>query len=378
MPKLLFFFPGNPLICNAGNNSRANTLLHYFKSRNFTTDFILEENFEFNDSDIQKLKKEYSVYEVFVLEKQNNKGIDYLINHSIANKLSGKPKYLYRAQNKLKKQFKQIAENNEYDFIVISYACWLTLAENLNVNGTKIIVDTHDFLTSQFQETKNFKLGSYFEAEINLLNIADIIWTISGEEKYLFSQFLDKQIDVIPHSLKAATTNNFVKEFDLIYVGSDNPHNIKAANWFFNKVLPLITIEVKILVIGKITKHIPDNDAIKKIDFAENLTEYYQKSKIAICPMLSGTGLKIKTIEALSFGLPVVCNEQGVDGLINKTNNGCIIANEPKAFAKAIEDLLKNESLYDEIQHEAIDFFATHYATEKVFSTIDNSLKLNR
>jgi len=56
-----------------------------------------------------------------------------------------------------------------------------------------------------------------------------------------------------------------------------------------------------------------------------NLVEFYQNVSIVICPMFSGTGVKIKVLEALSYGIPVVTNQRGVDGLLNKSANGCLV-----------------------------------------------------
>ena len=124
-------------------------------------------------------------------------------------------------------------------------------------------------------------------------------------------------------------------------MGSNNPHNTNAAKWFFDKVYPLLPDTIKITVVGRVCSAVPEKENIEKIEYAENLSEYYKKSKITICPMLSGTGLKIKVVESLSYGIPIVCNTRGVDGLLNKLNNGCIVTNDPNEFSNAIQKLFK-------------------------------------
>lgn len=377
MTKILYFFPGNPLKKTAGNNARAWMLLNYFKQEKITLDFVSEQNEDFTKDTCSEIKNQKLANNVFLLEKQNNKGISYLLGHSLCNKIKKQPKYLYRAQPKRIKEFNALLENNDYDFIIISYTCWMSMirVEQLNKH-TKVVLDTHDFLTSQFQNTKNFKLGGYFENEMKLLNKADIIWTISTEEKYLFSQFSDKQIDCIPHALKAEFNKSEEKTIDIVYVASENEHNIKAINWFIDNVYPLLSKELRITGIGKIVNHIPDFPNITKHSYIEDLNATYQTSKIAICPMLSGTGLKIKVIEALAHSLPVVCNEKGIDGFINKTDNGCIATNSPEYFKDAIEQLLTDNSFYESQKNKATKFFNANYNEEVIFEQINKSLSL--
>src|SRR3546814_15765273 len=89
------------------------------------------------------------------------------------------------------------------------------------------------------------------------------------------------------------------KKFVVIYVASDNPHNTRAAKWFFDKVYPQLPEQIRLCVIGKISGHIGTYRNVTKISFAEDLDEFYRQSAIAMCPMRGGTGVKVKVVEAL-------------------------------------------------------------------------------
>ena len=92
--------------------------------------------------------------------------------------------------------------------------------------------------------------------------------------------------------------------------------------------------------------------------------------------MLSGTGLKIKVAEALSFGLPIVCNERGIDGLLNKTKNGCLVTNKEVEFAENITKLLENSDYYTEISNEAKAFFNETLNSNVVNKNLDSVFKI--
>src|SRR3546814_10265033 len=63
------------------------------------------------------------------------------------------------------------------------------------------------------------------------------------------------------------------KKFVVIYVASDNPHNTRAAKWFFDKVYPQLPEQIRLCVIGKISGHIGTYRNVTKISFAEDRSE---------------------------------------------------------------------------------------------------------
>lgn len=374
--KVLYFYPENPLLPNQGNNARAYALLHYFKKRNIQVDFAGIESNSFSLKDIEELELKKLIEKGVLLKefKRKKNRARYFFCYSLPNKILNRIKYFNRIRLGNQSSFNSILKSSEYDYIIISYAYWAGLViDNPYVKNAKLCIDTHDFLTSQFQDLKGFSLGKYFQKEIEILNYFDKIFVISAEENYLFSQFVKKEVITLSHIIDnnfSKTTDN--KKYDLIYVASSNSHNIAGANWFFNSVYPLLNKEINILVIGKICSHIPDFENITKLTFVDNLDDYYSKSRVAICPMLSGTGLKIKVVEALSFGLPVVCNLRGVDGMNNKVNNGCLVTNIPQEFADNIKLLLSSKEKYAEISNYGKQYFIDNNDIQTCYNKIDD------
>lgn len=377
MKKMLFFYPDNPLILNQGNNARANALLQYFKSRNFSVDIVGERHKEelFTLNDIEILKQKKLINRGFLIPKRKNKGLKYLLGTSIPNKITKFPRQFQRVSSNQTDAFKKILKQNTYDYIIISYVLFAPFIEDRKLTkNAKIIVDTHDFFTSQFYNTfKKNNVGRLFKTEINLLNKFDVLWSISPDEHFIFSQFLpQKEILTIPHGVKNKSADKKPNStIDIFYVASNNPHNLNAAKWFFDKVYPLLPKNIQITVVGRVNQVIPDLPNVTKVTFAEDLKDYYEKTKITICPMLTGTGLKIKVVESLSYGIPVVCNERGVDGLSSKINNGCLVSNNPKEFSNYIIELLNNELIYKQQVDNAKEFFSKTLDENIVLEKLD-------
>lgn len=376
--KILYFYPENPATSNQGNNARAFALLQYFKNRNHKIDYIGIASKSFSEVDLEAIKNVNLIENGFLLkrDKRISKTLSYLFTYAIPNKLKGRIRDFDRTRFGHKNQFSKILKDNQYDYIIISYAYWAELIrENKYLKNAKLIIDTHDFLTSQFQNQKRFNLGKYFNKEVELLNLFQKIWVISSDENYVFSQFVSSDVITIPHALEVKFQLNSTKKYDLVYVASSNEHNVKSAKWFFEEVYPKLNTTLSICVVGKINDHIPELPNVTKMHFVEDLNRVYSESRVAICPMLSGSGLKIKVVEALSFGLPVVCNPRGIDGLINKTNNGCLVTEDATTFSKYIEQLLTDKSFYQQQQTLSENFFVNYLSVESVYLELDKVFK---
>lgn len=380
--RILYFYPENPLSFSQGNNSRALSLLHYFKNRNIHIDFVGEASKEFGEDSINELKSDDLIKNGYLLkkEKKSSNIIKYYLNYSFPKKFNSKFKDFDRTKFGYKEQFSKILKDNKYDIIIMSYVYWSPLLDTIaKESKTKWIVDTHDFLTSQFQDHKKFALDRYFKREINLMQKFDDVWVISNEEKYLFSQFVKSSVSLVTHGLpnNIETSSKTEKTIDIVYVASENFHNIKSADWFFKEVYPLLPSDIKITVVGKIGNHIPKLENVENLVFVKDLDEVYKKSKITICPMLSGTGVKIKVIESLSHGIPVVCTERGVDGLLNKTHNGCLTTNDPSLFSDYIRKLLNDNEFYNQNHLEAKRFFEDNFDIKKTYKVLDRIFTVN-
>jgi len=385
MKKVLFFMPDNPLKKNAGNRTRALSMLSYFKSRNFEIDFV-SEYFTglWNETDIKAFEQSGLADNTYVIKKKPSKKniLFYLLFYKLPNFFYQNKAWFFPLQfpelvtMRFKRAFNKILKNSDYDYIFINYASWATLVDHNPLTGKAIkVIDTHDFITAQLQRKVN--IGQSFKEEIRRISLFDIALAISVEEQYIFSQFCKNKVALAPMMLDKPENhqNTAEKSFDLIYVASDNIHNQKSAHWFFNEVYPLLPANLQICVIGQINEHLSIKAPnITSVNFAEDLSTYYQTAKVALCPMLTGTGTKIKVVEALSYGLPVVCNTRGIDGLINKTNNGCLVSDDPVQFKNNIITLLTNDTVYQQEAENAAAAFSINYEKERCFKNLDTVL----
>lgn len=374
--------PDNPLKKNAGNRTRALSMLDYFKSRNFEIDFVSEYyTGHWNEEDIKAFEQSGLANNTYVIKKKPSKKniLFYLLFYKLPNFFYQNKAWFFPLNFpelvtlRFKRAFKKILKSKDYDYIFINYASWASLVENNSLANKSVkIIDTHDFITAQLQ--RKVDIGSAFKEEIRRISLFDIALAISVEEQYIFSQFCKNRIVLAPMMLNRPENHHSTEEkpFDLIYVASDNIHNQKSANWFFNKVYPLLPGNIQICIIGQINEHLSIKAPnIIAVNFAEDLSAYYQNAKVALCPMLTGTGTKIKVVEALSYGLPVVCNTRGIDGLRDKTNNGCLVSDDAVEFKNNIMQLLTDASVYQKQAENALATFNISYEKEICYKNLD-------
>lgn len=370
--------PDMSLEPNAGNRARVISLLRFFKSKNFDVDYFGVEDWAPTPPDtVQQMLDTKLVDRVFVGQRKpyRDNRVKRFFLHKLPevflNRNKDNSKFGADASLHLCRQFQKVLKENTYDYIIINYTNWADIVRDKKyIKGARLIIDTHDFLTVQQYNRDRCKeknnLGMIFQEEINRLNYFDEVWSVSIDEYYIFDQILDASVELVPNIsiYEPKEVSDFDKSYDLFYVASDNPYNKVSARWFFDNVYPLLDESISIKLVGKICNHVGNYPNVDKSIFVEDLTECYAHSRIALCPMLQGTGIKLKVLEAMSFGLPIVCNLRGIDGLPNKINNGCLVTDNAAVFAQNIQLLLSDQNLYRKVQDESRKLYSSYFLLE--------------
>ncbi|MCK4761715.1 MAG: glycosyltransferase family 4 protein [Candidatus Aminicenantes bacterium] len=408
--KILLVYPHNFLERKMGVDSRFYGLITYFKTRNIEVDLFALKNFV-SSWDKQDLQEKGLIDELFFYDfaegrrQGKRKGKKWPLRF-LKQKVSGDVKFAELpdyAFDGMKKKFLQILAAKQYDFVIISYVYWAGLIEPRPAKNCRIILDLSDFTTLNLFDMTAGKIdtGVLLGEEIRRVNLFDDVLCISAEEQWFFSQFAkNPYYYYIPFFLKKGSLDkknpkndkdkyeskdkDKNKKYDLLFVGSDNPFNKEGIDWFLKEVFPLLSAPLNILVVGKVTAHVREqgyetgnsgstgNKNVKCIPFAADLGDVYRQTKIALCPLLGGTGIKIKVIEALAYELPVVTTPKGVTGFPSKAGNGCLVADTPQEFADQVSRLLSDGNFYNEQSRQARQYFREHFEESRVYKQLDH------
>jgi glycosyltransferase involved in cell wall biosynthesis len=125
--------------------------------------------------------------------------------------------------------------------------------------------------------------------------------------------------------------------------------NQEALNWFVREVLPLVLREIPdatLVVVGSDPppRHsLPAHrESIELRGFVEDVRDPLSECALFVCPILSGSGMRVKLLEAFAAGIPVVSTRVGAEGLANKDGEYCALADNPADFARRVVDLMRD------------------------------------
>jgi len=127
------------------------------------------------------------------------------------------------------------------------------------------------------------------------------------------------------------------------------PPNAEGVRWFMEKVWPQVQEEVPdalLTVLGKsppsaVVKRAKEDPQVEAPGYVTDATPYLAETAAFIVPLHAGGGMRVKILDAWSWGLPVVSTTIGVEGLCYHDGENVLIADRPGAFAQATLRLLK-------------------------------------
>ncbi|WP_198014133.1 glycosyltransferase family 4 protein [Pseudoxanthomonas sp. J35] len=239
--------------------------------------------------------------------------------------------------------------------------------------GVLRVLDTHDaFAERHLTYAKKGLRNGYWislraEEEARGLLRADRVMAIQESEATLFREQLahsERKPDVIVISHFPSIKNricDYSKNDVAVFVGSDNPANRQALVNFTLNILPLIRMKIpgfRLLVAGRISDFARSFDDVECLGFVDDAGEVYREAPLSINPMLTGTGIAIKLLEAMSHGVPSVTTQTGARGFPSCYQVGNIVVEDEDcvSFADAVIRLCSDERLRSEMGaacHEA-------------------------
>jgi glycosyltransferase involved in cell wall biosynthesis len=279
-----------------------------------------------------------------------------LIPPFLADPFHFAPRFYTRHTKAISNFLCDLIEKNQYDTVRLEFSQCFSYVVDLRRrfgDRIKIVLGMHDVLLQVVLRLKSIEgrmfLKQTFEFEQRLMKLADKVLVLSNKDAHLVQGLYPgvHSLEVIPISMPAflkdlQRSKDTVKKGNILFWGAmKRRENEEAVMNFVEKVfLPLRRrgLPLKLFVVGsdpgERVKRLASDD-ICVTGFVEDPRKYFEAADIGVVPLLSGAGIKLKTLEMLAARLPVVSTPLGAEGV--ERDNELLNVCEVDQFAGVIE-----------------------------------------
>lgn len=384
--KIIFLTQLLPFPNNSGAKIISFNLIKSLAKNNeiFFYSFVNNKNDLKNRFLLEKFcKRSYIEYRPVVFENYPIELIFSLFKSMIIDKSYLEYKYYSFT---MKQKIEEEISNNNIQIIFVNHDSMFQYVPS-GFDG-KIIYNAVDITSNLYLQFTKYEINpikkflyKIEESKLKLLEKkiflkSDLIYTVSKQDKNDINNLgvSSKKVHLLP--IKFTARNYFKKNKNptLLFIGlmtwKPNKDGIK---WFINEIYPYVLSKIpncKLILAGYGMK--------KNYDFKQKyknliniITDLKQNDKISsnlykncsafIVPIRFGSGIRIKLLDALAHGIPVVSTTIGVRGIISNRNNGVVIGNDYRTFGDAICKIIEDKQLAINLSKQGLKFIQRFY-----------------
>lgn len=239
------------------------------------------------------------------------------------------------------------------------------------------------------ENEKNFirRMGAYirfrklYVKEIEKLAKCDLVITYSDKDRKLIDGHDMKKILVLAPYFQ---NYNLCKRSDnpsndiMFYGAMSRRDNYESAIWFIQNVLNKLDPCIRFVVVGnkpdpKLKEYASDRVLIT--GYVEDVRPYFERSMCFVAPLVTGAGIKIKVLEALSSGIPVLTNDIGMEGINAEDRRDYIRCTTAEDYISAINKIMQDTMSLDAYRSNAKKFIEDNYSLDHSAAILIDSLE---
>lgn len=281
----------------------------------------------------------------------------------------------------------------------VNMAQFVVNQDNIHISS-KTIFDAHnatwailDRMRSQaplfFRPLVTLEAKKLKKYEYRLVKQVDHVLTVTEIDRDLLLEKpgdpeVSSKIHVLPIAVNTQEIRSIVRKKgsqQILTIGSLNyPPNADGVRWFLREVFPLIkeiNAKATLTVIGKNPPkdfyHLaaPFGDDIQIKGYVEDLTPYLEDSALMVVPVLAGSGMRVRILEAFARGIPVVTTTIGLEGIAAENGREVLVEDDPVSFAEVVLNLLENPVQQQTLAENARELVTKLYDWKIVLKKLD-------
>ena len=285
-----------------------------------------------------------------------------------------------------KRKVKQLLKENNFKHI---YCQLIRMSEYVkNEHLIPKTIDYMDALSAGVQRRVNqqpfykkwlFKMEAkrLLEYETHIFDYFEHRTIISTQDRDLIRHPEAHQIHCIPNGISDLFFENLkvVQDHDFVFVGNMSyAPNVEAVQFIHANILPHFPGR-KLLVSGstphpRIKKLASQSSQITLTGWVEDIRTSYLRGKVFLAPMVIGTGMQNKLLEAMALGIPCITTALANNAIRATHGKEILVSVSDEDFVTAIHTLLDDQKKYDDIRKNAQKFVKENYSWESSTSRL--------
>jgi glycosyltransferase involved in cell wall biosynthesis len=303
----------------------------------------------------------------------------------------------YHVERFISKEFRErlikVLEKEQFDVVQLEMLYMAPYVDDIRAHSKAMIVlrahnVEHKIWERIAKETKFFIKRWYInhlaktlkEYELNALETVDGIAAITRKDAAFFRKYCSKPIIDIPFGVYP---EEFTPKYEIegkpkfYHIGSMNwMPNEEGIHWFIDEVLPKTVEKVPNFVYHLAGRNMPEwlttmkDPHINVIGEVPDAKEFVTHHDVAIVPLLSGSGIRIKIIESMALGKTVITTRVGAEGILYDEEVNIIIAENKAKMVEAIRSLNENPEVAVRIGQAARKLVEETYDNRKIIARL--------
>ena len=266
-----------------------------------------------------------------------------------------------------------LVTHHAFEVVIVSYVFYSRLFESVPGPVLKVI-DTLDVFSDRYRLYREHgQTGEFFSTgrkeEGRGLDRADVVLAIQEWDASHFQSLTRRPISVVGHLAPPVSGRSpwgKPRGRALLFVGGPMGINVHGVAWFIDRVLPAVRSRVpdaELWLVGGICGRIRGAAAnsVRRFGFVEALDDVYRQAAVVINPQQFGTGLSIKSIDALRHGRPLVTTASGARGLEVGAGTAFLQAGSAEDFSDLVVELLLDSERAEALADGAREFAQRYY-----------------
>lgn len=245
---------------------------------------------------------------------------------------------------------------------VVFDGTYKTVLDHHNVESMiiKRLADTSESLSVRLYAGMEWpKLQRY---ELDICRKASMVLTVSEEDKSTLTDLcpeltnimsvpIGADVDYFRHVERSQESNNILSIGTMYW-----PPNVDSMLYFHREIYPIVKTQVPectLAIAGQrpveSIRALASHPSISVIGYVSDSRELSKDCGVFVVPLRSGSGVRVKILNALAMGLPVISTSVGAEGLEVESGTHLMLADTPTDFANAVVTVLKDRELADRI-----------------------------